>query len=186
MIDAEQLTRRWLRDCVLGLELCPFAAPVLRDGSLRVAVSQSGDVQSRLRDFLLELDGLQSSPEQEISTTLLVFECGPWRFAEFLELLEDCQDLLERSGMEGILQLAHFHPDYLFAGEAPESLSHYTNRSPYPTLHLIREAMISRVLENFPSPEDIPRRNIARLESLGESGIAGLWGPLLAEAHTAA
>ena len=175
MIEAEQQTRHWLHDCVLALELCPFAAPVVADDSLRIAVSEATDRPGQLQDFLAELDRLQGCDEREISTTLLVYASSAGDFDEFLDLLAQAQSLLEEAGLEGLVQLASFHPDYRFAGEDPEALSHFTNRSPRPTLHLLREAMLTRVLADYPDPEDIPRRNIMRLEAIGRDEVQRLW-----------
>ncbi len=173
--QAEQLTRRWLTDCVLALELCPFAGPVVADSSLRVAVSSAADREQQVQDFLLELDRLQGSSEAEISTTLLVFDTGCRDFHAFLDLLDEANALLETAGLAGLVQLASFHPRYRFEGEPDDALSHYTNRSPFPTLHLLREAMVTRVLASYPDPAAIPVRNIARLESLGIEGVRELW-----------
>jgi hypothetical protein len=179
--DPEAVTRRWLRDCVLALELCPFAAPVLRDSSLRIAVSKAVEHEEQLRDFLAELDLLQNSPEQTVSTTLLVYPGGPAGFEDFLDLVEDAEDLLERAGLEGVIQLAHFHPRYLFAGEPPEDLSHYTNRSPLPVLHLLRESTVTRALCAYSDPGQIPVRNIETLRSLGREEVRRRWQALQAD-----
>jgi hypothetical protein len=179
LVEAERLTRRWLEDCVLALELCPFAAPVVKDRSLRIAVSREADAPGQLRDFLGELDRLQGAGETEISTTLLVFERGPGDFDAFLGLLEQARALLEEAGLDGLVQLASFHPRYLFDGEPVDALSHYTNRSPLPVLHLLRESVLTRVLSQYPDPEAIPRRNISRLEDIGREAVEKLWGSFL-------
>jgi len=175
LTEAEQLTRRWLQECVLALELCPFAAPVIRDSSLRIAVSAGETLEQQLRDFLLELDLLQGCDESKISTTLLVFDPGPEDFETFLDLLEQAQGLLDAAGLEGLVQLASFHPHYRFAGEPADALSNFTNRSPRPVLHLLRESMLTRVLAQYPDAEDIPHRNIARLEAMGREAVEKLW-----------
>jgi hypothetical protein len=181
LADPEAVTRRWLRDCVLALELCPFAAPVLRDSSLRIAVSEAVDHEEQLRDFLAELDLIQNSPEEAVSTTLLVYPGGPASFEDFLDLVADAEDLLEQAGLDGVIQLAHFHPLYQFAGEPPEDLSHYTNRSPLPVLHLLRESMLTRVLSAYPDPGQIPARNIETLRGLGRDEIRRRWQALQAD-----
>jgi hypothetical protein len=175
LADAEQLIRRWLHDCVLALELCPFAAPVIKDQSLRIAISEATTAEPQLRDLLAELDLLQSSDEAEISTTLLVFAAGLDDFEEFLDLLEQGQALLEDSGLAGLVQLASFHPHYCFEGEPAAALSNYTSRSPLPVLHLLRESQLTRVLEQYPDPAAIPQRNIARLDAMGREAIEALW-----------
>ena len=174
--EVEARTRRWLRDCILALELCPFAAPVVADESLRVVVSTGETREQQLQAFLQELDLLQGSEESEVSTTLLALARGPEEFDDFLDLQEQAQALLEQAGLEGLVQLVGFHPHYCFEGEAPESPSHFTNRSPFPTLHLLREAMLTRVLASYPDPAAIPERNIERLEELGRAAVERLWG----------
>jgi hypothetical protein len=175
LADPEQLIRRWLRDCVLALELCPFAAPVIGDGSLRIAVCGATTREQQLRDLLAELDLLQRSDEAEIATTLLVFDAGLDDFEEFLDLLEQAQDLLEDCGLAGLVQLASFHPHYRFEGEPAAALSNYTNRSPLPVLHLLRESQLTRVLDRYPDPAAIVQRNIARLDDMGRAAVEALW-----------
>ena len=157
------------------MDLCPFAGPVLRDRSLRIEVCGAVDVEGQLQAFLQELDRLQRGEESVLSTTLLVFENGCRQFDSFLALVEAADDLVDEAGLRGLVQLAHFHPEYRFAGEPESALSHYTNRSPLPTIHLLREAMLTRLLASFPDPENIPRRNIARLEALGREQVEARW-----------
>ncbi len=175
------MVERWLHDCVLALELCPFAAPVVRDGSLRIAISDAVEPAAQLRDFLLELDRLQASSEQKNSTTLLAFSRQLQDFHEFLDLVGEAQALLEEAGLDGLVQLAHFHPSYQFANEAPDGLSHYSNRSPLPIIHLIRESMLTRVTEAVADPAAIPRANIARLEAMGREAVQRRWQALPVE-----
>lgn len=182
MSESERLVRRWLQDCVLALDLCPFAAPVLRDGSLRIAVSDAADFPHQLRDFLAELERLQTSAESDVSTSLLAFSQGPVGFEDFLDLVAAAEELIEDAGLSELVQLAHFHPLYLFADEAADGLSHFSNRSPLPIIHLIRESMMTRVLENYPDPAAIPRRNMARLEGMGRAQVEQLWQGLWSEA----
>jgi len=181
LADPEALTRRWLEDYVLALDLCPFAAPVLRSEALRIAVSDTAEPAAQLDCFLSELDYLQQRPESEVATTLLVLARGPADFSGFLELVDASQQLIVETGLEGIIQLAHFHPAYLFAGEPAGDLSHFTNRSPYPVLHLLREAMLSRVLASYPDPANIPRRNIDTLRKLGPAAVEERWAKFRAD-----
>ena len=181
MTEAEQHIRGWLHECVLALDLCPFAAPVIKDESLRIAISEATTTQRQLQDLLAELDLLQNSDEAEISTTLLVFDSGLSDFEEFLDLLELGQGLLEEAGLEALVQLASFHPDYCFEGETAAAVSNFTNRSPLPVLHLLRESMLTRVLEQYPDPAAIPQRNIARLQAMGREKVEALWDQTLAK-----
>ena len=180
-VDPAALTRRWLEDWVIGLELCPFAAPLLRDPALRIAVSAAAEEAGWHRDWLRELDYLQQREEDEVATTLLVLPAGPGNFDKFLDLLELANADLEASGLTGVVQLASFHPSYRFAAEPAGSASHYTNRSPFPTLHLLREAMLSRVLAGFPDPAAIPARNVARLEAMGADTVRRRWQQAFAQ-----
>lgn len=168
-------TRRWLDAFVVGLNLCPFARPLLDDPALRIATCDATGREGLRRAFLAELDLLQSSPEARIATSLLVFTAALDDFDDYLDFLDEAQALLEEAGLAGLVQLASFHPDYLFQGEAPDSASHYSNRAPWPTLHFIREDMLSRVLGDYPDPEKIPARNIATLEGLGVDELQHRW-----------
>jgi hypothetical protein len=172
---AEALTRRWLERWVLELDLCPFVAPVLRDDTLRIAVSSAVDPGGWRHDFLVELDYLQSHPEAEVATTLLVYDPGPVSFEDFLDLLADAEADIEELALAEIVQLASFHPHYRFSGEAEDAVSNYSNRSPLPTLHLLRQSTITRALAGYRSPELIPRRNIATLQRLGLQRVAARW-----------
>lgn len=156
-----------MREFVVGLNLCPFARPLLGAPSLRIAVCEESDEAALRTFFLRELDLLQSSPEQQIATTLLVFPDALRDFNAYLVFFADAQDLLVDAGLEGLVQLASFHPRYCFAGEALDAASHYSNRSPYPIVHLLREDMLSRVLDDFVEPERIPERNIESLNAIG-------------------
>jgi hypothetical protein len=181
LADAAELTRRWLTDCVLALDLCPFAAPVVRDGSLRISESRADEANGCRRDFLSELDLIQSSTEAEISTTLLAFSGALTDFHEYLDFLDSAQQMLEQAGLEEQFQLASFHPQYRFESEPIGSLGNYTNRSPLPVIHIIRESMMSRVLASYPNPEAIPGRNITHLEAMGDNAVQALWAALYAD-----
>jgi uncharacterized protein len=168
---AKQHVQDWLREFVIGLNLCPFARPLLGEPCLRIAVCE-GTKEAALRTaFLSELDLLITSPEQQIATTLLVFPHALRGFDTYLDFFASAQALLVDAGLEGIVQIASFHPHYRFAGEPPDAASHFSNRSPYPIIHLLREEMLSRVLEDFAGPERIPERNIAALDAIGAAEL---------------
>jgi len=177
----EQHISRWLHEFVVGLNLCPFARPLLGAPNLRIAVCEATDSAALWRAFLGELDLLLHSTEQDIATTLLAFPNALQEFEDYLDLLDDAQDLLARSGLEGVVQLASFHPRYLFAGEAPDAASHYSNRAPYPIIHLLREAMLSRVLMDGADPDSIPDNNIATLTALGVEELQRRWQALFSD-----
>ncbi len=175
---AEQQTRDWLNQFVVGLNLCPFARPVLDSPALRISVCEATESPALSRAFLFELDLLQSSSESDIATTLLVFTNALSDFDDYLDFLAEAQDLLEQAGLEGVVQLASFHPNYLFDGEPPDAASHFSNRSPWPTIHLLREEMLSRVLGESPDADAIPDRNIAVLSEIGRDELLRRWEAL--------
>lgn len=176
--QAEAQTRRWLAEFVVGLNLCPFARPFLDSEQLRISVCGGTERVSLQRAFLGELDQLQSTPESSIATTLMVFTNALVDFDDYLDFLAQAQDLLADAGLEGLVQLASFHPDYRFEGEDEQAASHYTNRSPHPTIHLIREDMLERVLVDFPDPEGIPGRNSSTLAEIGSQELERRWRAL--------
>ncbi|TDG15713.1 DUF1415 domain-containing protein [Seongchinamella unica] len=175
---AEEQTRRWLDEFVVGLNLCPFARPLLTSPQLRIVTCPAADPSALQHFFLSELDRVQSSPESEIATSLLVFTTALADFEDYLDFLGLAHDLLGESGLEGVIQLASFHPDYQFEGEPANAASHFSNRSPWPTIHLIREDMLERVLLDYPDPAGIPGRNVERLEALGPAELQLRWNAL--------
>ena len=165
-------TRRWVEQVVVGLELCPFARPELERGTLRCVVS-AATTESALLDALeRELAYLQNHPDVE--TTLLIHPDVLQDFLDFNDFLGECDALLEILGLLGEFQLASFHPAYRFAGTGPEDAENFTNRSPYPMLHLLREASVTRAVDSHPAIGDVPRRNVARLRSLGVERLRAL------------
>jgi len=174
-------TRRWIERFVVGLELCPFAAPTLSDNTLRIAVCDKTAEEELAKALLEELDLLQREPESEVSTSVLVFQKALADFDDYLDFLGLAEALLEECGLEGVVQIASFHPDYCFEGVPADDAANATNRSPYPMLHFIREAALTRALAHYPDPEDIPQRNIDRLRALGADAIAELRARIRAE-----
>ena len=167
---AEQVldeTRCWVERVVVGLNLCPFAAAPMQGGRIRYVHCDAESVEAIYRALLTEMETLIGLPESEAETSLFVVPSGLEAFATYLDLLEVAEAALPAAGLEGILQLASFHPDYCFEGAGEEDPANYTNRSPHPMFHLIREAPLARALERYPNPEVIPDRNIARLRALG-------------------
>jgi hypothetical protein len=176
--NVERHIRTWLDEFVVGLNLCPFARPQLGAPNLRIAICEDTEPALMQRVFLRELDLLQSSAESDIATTLLAFPQALANFDDYLDFLDQAQDLLAESGLEGLVQLASFHPHYRFEGEPPGAASHFSNRAPYPLLHLLREDMLSRVLEDFPDPQQIPDRNIQTLGDIGTQELERRWQAL--------
>ena len=127
---------------------------------------------------LRELDQLQRSTEEEVATTLLVYPLALTSFDDFLDFLDEAQALVLAAGLDDIVQLASFHPDYQFAGEDVDGPGNFSNRAPYPTIHLLRENMLTRVLADFPQPDQIPLRNVQKLEALGTESLKRAWEQL--------
>jgi hypothetical protein len=160
---------------VIGLDLCPFAQGVYRGDRVRFQVSDERTAAGLLEDLRAELLRLNTVAAEECETTLLIH---PWvlvDFVEFNDFLQICDDTVAALGLEGEIQVASFHPQYQFAGTQADDIGNYTNRSPYPTLHLLREASVERALATVPDPDAIYENNIVRLEALGHEGWRSLW-----------
>lgn len=167
-------TRRWLERAVIGLNLCPFAKAPHAKGQIHYAVSDATDGEALLQALRQELEALSTADPAERETTLLI---APGAFADFLDFndfLDEAEALLDELELEGVLQIAPFHPRFQFADTEEDDITNATNRSPYPTLHLIREESIDRAVEAFPDADSIFEANIARLEELGASGWQAL------------
>jgi uncharacterized protein len=167
-------TRAWLERVVIGLNLCPFAKAPWAKGQVRIVVCESDDPRAVLDALVAEMRLLAATPDAEVETTLLVHPHALCDFHDFNDFLDAAEAALGELQLDGVLQLASFHPDYRFAGTEPDDLGNATNRSPHPTLHLLREAGVARAVEAFPEAEAIFEANIARLEVLGADGWAAL------------
>jgi hypothetical protein len=172
VIDA---TRRWVERAVVGLNLCPFARAPMVQRKIRYVVSQAHDTDALLDDLLGELQSLNAVDASECETTLLIH---PYVLADFLDyndFLDAADAAVETLGLLGELQVASFHPDYQFAGSAPDDVENYSNRAPYPTLHLLREASVERAMEAMTDTDSIYRHNVETLQKLGAAGWQALW-----------
>ena len=167
-------TRAWVDRAVIGLNLCPFAKAPQVKGQVRYVVSAATDPASLLADLINELEKLAEAKPERIETTLLIHPQVLGDFAEYNDFVAVAEDTVAELDLEGILQVASFHPDYQFDGSAPDDVENATNRSPYPTLHLIREASIDRAVTAFPEAEAIFELNIATMQTLGPAGWAAL------------
>ncbi|WP_419902200.1 DUF1415 domain-containing protein [Kiloniella sp.] len=175
--NAIELTRLWVEKMVVGLNLCPFAAPEINRNSIRYAVVGGNSPEEAVRNFLEEILFIQESPEEEISTTLVIYPTGQDDFECFLDLLALAEDCLEQAGLEGLFQLASFHPQYLFDGVSEDDITNWTNRAPFPALHIIREGQMGRVLTNYKAPEEIPEQNMQTMTDLGRDGLIKRFPP---------
>lgn len=170
---------QWLEQVVIGLNLCPFAKTPARAGLIRYTVTAVQTDEALLEQLLLELLYLDEHPETE--TALLIHPDVLHSFFDYNEFLALADQLLRSLDREGVYQIASFHPDYQFAGTAPDDAENYSNRSPYPMLHLLREESVARAVDTHPDPGNIPRRNVAALDELGKEQLAGLLAGCLVE-----
>lgn len=167
-------TRAWVEQAVIGLNLCPFAKAPQVKGLVRYVQSQATDPAALLGDLMDELQRLSKSPADRLETTLLVHPLVFTDFADFNDFLGVAEDAVADLGLEGVIQVASFHPDYRFEGTTADDITNATNRSPHPTLHLIREDSIDRAVAAFPEAETIYEANMATMERLGPQGWAAL------------
>ncbi len=158
-------TKKWLETVVIAHNICPFAKRVFDNGGIHFAVENSTDVEMCLENLLDECARLDEN--ETIETTLLIYTKAFANFDEYLDFLEIAERLLEVEDYEGIYQLASFHPNYCFEGSTENDAANYTNRSPYPMLHLLRESSLEKVLATYPNPENIPENNIKLTRELG-------------------
>lgn len=176
MSDEEILaaTRHWLEKAVIGLNLCPFAKAVYVKNQVRLVVSRARHADDLLEELDRELDLLVATPADEIDTTLLIHATLFEDFLDFNDFLEVADGVVEEHGLEGVIQLASFHPRFQFDGTEPDDISNYTNRAPFAMLHLLREASVEKAVEAFPESEAIFEENIKTLEKLGHAGWKAL------------
>jgi uncharacterized protein len=167
-------TRAWVDHAVIGLNLCPYAKGPQVKGQVRYALSTATDAEGLLADLVIELQRLAACPIDEIETTLLVHPQVLGDFEDYNDFLDVADAAVEELALEGVLQVASFHPDYRFEGTAADDIANATNRSPYPTLHLLREESIDRAVAAFPEAESIYEANMATMDRLGTGGWAAL------------
>lgn len=170
-----EATRHWLEKAVIGLNLCPFAKSVYVKNQVRYAVSDAREVETLYHELAAELLRLNESDPDEIDTTLLVH---PWVLTDFMDyndFLHVADAAVEALDLGGEIQIASFHPHYQFADAAPDDISNFTNRSPFPTLHLLRESSIARAVAAFPDASAIYEKNIETMHRLGANGWNTLW-----------
>jgi uncharacterized protein len=164
-------TRRWISSFVIGLGLCPFARRVFDAGRIRYAISHSRYENNLANDLASELHLLLASPSTQIETTLLIHPHVLGNFLNYNDFLGVVNQLLEELRLRGTIQVASFHPQYRFAGTEPNAAENYTNRSPYPMLHLLRETSVSQAVDSSDEVRKIPRRNIEIMRNLGQEHI---------------
>ena len=163
-------TVEWLEKAVIGMNLCPFATAVHVKQQIRYQVSHATDAEGLLQELVSELELLAETSPEKIETTLLIHPQALTDFMDFNDFLEVADAAVEALQLDGILQVASFHPDYQFDETHADDIENFSNRSPWPTLHLIREASIDAAVEAFPDAADIYERNIETLQRLGHAG----------------
>ncbi len=164
------VTRGWLEKAVIGLNLCPFAREVHFHDRIRYAVSRARASAALVRDLMDELRLLAGTAPSVIETTLLIHPFVLEDFYDYNEFLDEADDAVSELGLEGVIQVASFHPQYQFEGTSPGDMENCTNRSPFPMLHLLRESSVARAVTACPDTTEIYRRNIATMRELGEEG----------------
>ena len=167
-------TRAWVDRAVIGLNLCPFAKAVQLKNQVRYVASDATDVDALLASLQDELHWLAKADPTQVDTTLLIHPQVLTDFDDYNDFLDEADAAIEQCGYAGVLQVASFHPRYQFAGTAADDVTNATNRSPYPTLHLLREASVERAVQAFPQAEAIYETNMRTLERLGPEGWADL------------
>lgn len=178
-------TRAWVERAVIGLNLCPFARAVQAKGQVCYVVTEATDEDALLAALCDEMHRLAQADPAELDTTLLIHPRVLGDFLDYNGFLEVADAAVEELGYAGVLQVASFHPDYQFEDTEADDVSNATNRAPYPTLHLLREASVDRAVDAFPEAESIYERNIETLERLGAEGWAALQAQCEADARAA-
>lgn len=162
-------TAKWVNDFIIDLNVCPFAKREMERESVRFVVLRSKKTQVALEELMSEVHWLDGHPETE--TTILVFPTLFTDFYRYLDFVDLAENLMLEQEYDGVYQLATFHPDYCFSGTEPEDVSNYTNRSPYPMLHLLREASVEKAIEFYGDTDEIPERNIDVMEEMGREKL---------------
>ncbi len=168
--DPIAATRLWLERIVIGLNLCPFAKAVYVKDQVRFVLSDATTPEALVEQLAEELVLLRDTPAEQIDTTLIVHPQVLTDFLDYNDFLDNADAAIEALDLLGILQVASFHPDYQFEGVAANDASNYTNRAPFPTLHLLREDSVARAVDVYPDPDVIVERNIQTLDRIGVDG----------------
>jgi uncharacterized protein len=169
------LTRSWIEKAVIGLNLCPFAKPIFASDLIRYCVSGAQSTDALRVELVSELNTLRAVDASAVETTLLIHPRVLGDFAEYNAFLDEADAAVAELGLTGVLQVASFHPRYQFSGTDPDDIENYTNRSPYPMLHLLRESSIERAVAAMSDPAEIYERNIETMRRLGHAGWRRLW-----------
>ena len=167
-------TRRWVDKMVIGLGLCPFAEPSISRAGLRMTLCTTSDLQVLCKALIDDLLFMQSDEGQQLDSLLLIHPHALNDFEQYNNFLDLCDQILADLSLVGEFQIASFHPQYRFEGNAADDVGNYTNRSPYPMLHLLRESSVARAVQEHSGTESIPEHNIRRLEALGKEALEAM------------
>jgi uncharacterized protein len=165
--EAIQITKEWIQQFVIGLNLCPFAQHPFHADTIRYTVFEGNDLESFLKTIMAELEFLNSTASTVCETSLLIHPEMFNDFAEYWNFQEVMDDILEEAELDGVFQVATFHPDYQFEDTRKAAPENYTNRSPFPMLHFLREDSVTKAVDTYPNVEDIPIHNIRKMKHLG-------------------
>ncbi len=168
--DILAATRHWLARAVIGLNLCPFAKSVYVKEQVRYAISEATTLEDALADLETELRALEAADPQQVDTTLVIYPRAFADFVDYNDALFFAERLVRQLRLDGVLQIASFHPEYRFEGSEADDIENYTNRAPYPILHLLREDSIARAVDAFPDASAIYEKNQETLRRLGHDG----------------
>jgi len=172
------ITKKWIQSFVVDLKLCPFAVLPFKQDSIHYRVSLAKSVDVLLEDLVRELKQLVQTTPESLETTLIIHPFLGLSFTSYLDIVEIANQTLEICELSGEIQVASFHPDYQFEDTTAEDVSNFTNRSPYPMLHLLREASVTRAVDTYPDVEQIPNNNVITMLSLGPEEVVDRWKAL--------
>lgn len=164
------LTREWVEQAVIGLNLCPFANSVFRKNQIAFQVSHAQTTDALWQDLLAASETMLSTPADQMDTLLLIHPWALGDFFEFNDFVGDVEALFDANGLSGVLQVASFHPDYQFADATANDPTNHTNHSPFPTLHLLREASLDKAIDSVQNTESIVDNNLETMRRLGHAG----------------
>lgn len=168
-------TKEWLEKAVIGLNLCPFAKGAYIKNQIKFVISPAITIEELLNDLMFEMEHLANTDSDTTDTTLLIHPEVLADFFDYNDFLNTADIALSELNLDGVLQVASFHPDYQFAGTEKDDVTNYTNRSPYPILHLLREESVSKAIDSYPNVDEIPDKNIETLNKLGVGGFKKLF-----------
>ena len=167
------LTRQWLETIVIGLQLCPFAKKPFKQDGIRYALSSAVSDEERIDELIKECQSLDEN--KQIETSLIIYPQGLEDFFDYGQFVQWANSTIKNNGWQGVYQIASFHPDYVFANTHANDRENFTNRAPYPIIHLLRESTLAEAIDTFPDTESIPAKNIATMQALSEQEMQALF-----------